>query len=71
MIVCICHNVSEQKIRHAVAAGTTSMSELRRDLSVATCCGKCHTCAKKVLNDCLNSGVARAVHFMQQNAMAV
>ncbi|CDG81005.1 bacterioferritin-associated ferredoxin protein [Janthinobacterium agaricidamnosum NBRC 102515 = DSM 9628] len=27
------------------------MAELRRDLGVATCCGKCHSCAKEVLKE--------------------
>lgn len=58
MIVCICHNVSERKLRQAVDAGMTSMPQLRENLSVGTCCGKCHPHAKQVLRDCLG-GVSR------------
>ena len=43
MIVCVCRNISERKIRQAVDSGTTSMSELRNDLDLGTCCGKCHS----------------------------
>lgn len=49
MIVCVCNNISDREIRQAVDLGLTSMAELRRDLGVATCCGKCHTCAREVL----------------------
>lgn len=54
MIVCVCNNVSDRKIRHAVNAGMTSMVELRENLDVGTCCGKCHSCAKQVLRECLD-----------------
>ena len=51
MIVCVCNNISDREIRQAIDLGLTSINELRRDLGVATCCGKCHTCAKEVLRD--------------------
>jgi bacterioferritin-associated ferredoxin len=52
MIVCICHHVSEQKIRQAVDAGMTSMVQLRDHLLVGKGCGKCHPHAKQVLHAC-------------------
>lgn len=55
MIVCVCNNISEGKIHQAVNAGMTSMSELRKELGVGTSCGKCHTCAKHVLRECLSN----------------
>lgn len=57
MIVCVCHNISEKKIRQAVQSGLTSMPELRAELNVGTCCGKCNSCAKTVLRECLEDGV--------------
>ena len=51
MIVCVCNNISDREIRQAVDLGLSSMAELRRDLGVATCCGKCHTCARQVLSE--------------------
>ncbi len=56
MIVCVCNNVSDHKIRQAVNEGMRSMAELRDNLDVGTCCGKCHSCAKQVLCDSLQSG---------------
>lgn len=70
MIVCICHNVSERKIRQAVDTGVTSMPELRDRLGVGTCCGKCHSCAKTVLRECLEDGVREAQPVMFQSAVA-
>lgn len=55
MIVCLCNNVSDHKIRQAVDSGLTSMSALRKNLEIATCCGKCHGCAKEILRECLNA----------------
>jgi bacterioferritin-associated ferredoxin len=55
MIVCVCNNISDREIRQAVDLGLSSMAELRRDLGVATCCGKCASCAKEVLADHLEA----------------
>ncbi|HEY0844814.1 MAG TPA: (2Fe-2S)-binding protein [Noviherbaspirillum sp.] len=70
MIVCVCHNVSERKIREAVDAGLKSMPELRDRLGVGTCCGKCHSCAKSVLRTHLEDGVREAQPAVFLNAMA-
>lgn len=53
MIVCVCNNVSDRKIRQAVDDGVTTMTELRAEFGVGACCGKCHSCAKQVLRDAL------------------
>jgi len=69
MIVCICNNISDRQIRQAVNSGMNSMSELRNELGVGTCCGKCHTCAKQVLQECREeASAAQAIMF--SNAMA-
>ncbi|MFM7483432.1 MAG: (2Fe-2S)-binding protein [Burkholderiaceae bacterium] len=41
MIVCVCHNVSDKAIRRALDAGAKSMEDIRLQLNVASCCGKC------------------------------
>ena len=61
MIVCICNNVSDHKIRQAVQLGANSMADLRRDLDVATQCGKCHSCAKQVLKQCMQDAPLASV----------
>ncbi|MDL2356785.1 MAG: (2Fe-2S)-binding protein, partial [Pseudomonadota bacterium] len=50
MIVCVCNNISDREIRQAVDLGLSSMDELRRDLGVSTCCGKCASYAEQVLD---------------------
>lgn len=70
MIVCVCHNVSERKIRQAVDAGLTSMPQLREKLGVGACCGKCNSCAKTVLRECLEDGAREAQPAMFQPALA-
>jgi bacterioferritin-associated ferredoxin len=57
MIVCVCNNISDREIRQAVDLGLSTMAELRQDLGVATCCGKCASCAKQVLAEHLDSKV--------------
>ena len=66
MIVCICNNVSDRKIRQAVDAGMTSMAELRDHLDIGTCCGKCHPSAKRVLRDLLAEGAPAHMQCGQQ-----
>jgi bacterioferritin-associated ferredoxin len=61
MIVCICNNVSDREIRQAAELGITSMVQLRNDLGVGTCCGKCQSCAKQVLH-----AAVRELHFAPQ-----
>ncbi|MFZ6657284.1 (2Fe-2S)-binding protein [Undibacterium sp. TJN19] len=78
MIVCVCNNVSEKKIHHAVAMGVSTMSELREQLDVGTCCGKCAGCARKVLRECMEknsttaSGLQNFIHQLhfQPNPLA-
>lgn len=60
MIVCVCNNVSERKIQHAVNAGARSMLALRASLGVGNCCGKCNSCAKDILHECLQAQSERA-----------
>lgn len=60
MIVCICQNVSDRKIREAVRTGVTTMPQVRDQLGVGTCCGKCHPHAKQVLRECMKS--AQTMH---------
>ncbi len=57
MIVCVCNNISDREIRQAVDLGLSTMAELRQDLGVATCCGKCASCAKQVLAEHLERSI--------------
>ncbi|WP_269533440.1 bacterioferritin-associated ferredoxin [Chitinimonas sp. BJYL2] len=49
MYICICNAVTDKQIRQAVQSGCGSMRELRLELGVAGCCGKCAPDAKAIL----------------------
>ena len=55
MIVCVCNNISDREIRQAVDLGLTSMADLYKELGVGTCCGKCVSYAREVMNEHLDS----------------
>jgi len=54
MYICLCRGVTERHIFDAVNSGAGRMQDLRRNLGVATGCGRCRTCAK----DCLKQSLA-------------
>ncbi|WP_317201198.1 bacterioferritin-associated ferredoxin [Janthinobacterium sp.] len=70
MIVCVCNNISDREIRQAVDLGLNSMAELRRDLGVATCCGKCHSCAREVLREHMDNQATLQERVMRRGALA-
>lgn len=49
MYVCICKGITERDIHEAASRGARSVKDLRRELGVASECGKCATCAHEVL----------------------
>jgi len=49
MYVCVCNAVTDRQIRKARDNGATSIEDLSRELKVATCCGRCSDCARKIL----------------------
>ena len=49
MYVCLCKGVTDGQIRDAVARGARTVKDLRRELGVASDCGKCAACAREVL----------------------
>ncbi len=70
MIVCVCNNVSESKIQRAAETGIRTMAELRMQLDVGTCCGKCAGCARKILREHCENQEAQSkkhgVHLLLQ-----
>jgi bacterioferritin-associated ferredoxin len=51
MYVCICNGVTDRDIRDAASRGARTVKDLRRELGVASDCGKCASCAREVLRD--------------------
>jgi bacterioferritin-associated ferredoxin len=59
MYVCICNGITESQIRDAISDGVRSLRELRADLGVASCCGKCADCAQQVIHEALSTAECR------------
>jgi bacterioferritin-associated ferredoxin len=53
MFVCICNQVTDKQICSAVNEGASSIDDLSNMLNLGTCCGKCKSCAKKVLREAI------------------
>ena len=51
MYVCICKGVTDRDIQDAASRGARTVKDLRRELGVASDCGKCAGCAREVLRD--------------------
>lgn len=67
MIVCVCKNVSDRDIRAAMADGAMSLRQVRLELGVSTCCGKCGPDVKEIV-DAQNMGaVGHAVATAQSS----
>lgn len=49
MYICICKKITDTQIHHEVENGATTLDELSRRLGVATQCGKCGKCARKMI----------------------
>jgi bacterioferritin-associated ferredoxin len=60
MYICICNAVTDREIRGAVALGSNTFQDLRDDLGVASCCGKCEPEARRVLRECTGCPAACA-----------
>jgi len=70
MFVCVCNAVTERDIGSAVAEGCRSLRELRVQLGVGACCGRCSDCARGVLRDTLHAHASNRSAGMPQLAAA-
>ncbi len=41
MYICLCHAVTDSRIKEAMNNGASSVQDLKDELNVATCCGRC------------------------------
>jgi len=61
MYVCICNSVTDRDIIKAAENGASSLEDLSDELNVATCCGRCANCAKKLLRQSCNTQQIQAI----------
>ena len=53
MYVCVCNAVTDKDIREAAKQGADTLEALSKQLKVATCCGRCADCARRVLHEAM------------------
>ena len=61
MYICICNQINDRHIASAVRRGARSLDDLKCELDVGTCCGKCADDARRVIENTLISERAAAV----------
>ncbi|WHZ12067.1 MAG: Bacterioferritin-associated ferredoxin [Burkholderiaceae bacterium] len=66
MIVCVCRRISDREIARHARAGL-SFDEIQLELGVATCCGRCESCARDVVDQCCMSQPVAALN--RENAV--
>ena len=49
MYICICKKITDSQIHQEVENGASTLNELSERLGVATQCGKCGKCARKMI----------------------
>ncbi len=62
MYICICNAVTEREIVGAYDLGCRTVGDLRRDLGVGNCCGKCVPEARNVLRKCAHAHAPAQLH---------
>ncbi|XXQ67662.1 (2Fe-2S)-binding protein [Neisseriaceae bacterium B1] len=50
MYVCICNAITDRQIQETIAAGAQSLTDLKDQLGIATCCGCCSDLASSFLS---------------------
>jgi bacterioferritin-associated ferredoxin len=53
MYICLCKGITESQIQRSVHKGSKNLREVRKDLDVASQCGRCLHDAKKVIKNTL------------------
>jgi len=49
MYICVCNAVNERQVLEAVAQGARDLRDLRTELGVGSCCGRCAKAARDYL----------------------
>lgn len=61
MIVCVCNRISDREITRQARAGM-SFDDIKLELGVATCCGRCEGCARDIVAQCAPGHPVAALH---------
>lgn len=55
MYICLCKAVTDSHIREAVEKGATNFGQVRKELGLASQCGKCGILAREVFNQSMQN----------------
>ena len=59
MYICLCRAVTDHQIRTSVENGADSFRDVRDELDIGTCCGRCVPDARELIDDTLAKIAAR------------
>lgn len=59
MYVCVCHGVSDRRLRETVQQGASSFEDLQAATGVGTCCGACEPMARALVEETLVEHLAQ------------
>ena len=51
MYVCVCRGITDKQIKEAVLNGAGNLRELKKELDVASQCGKCVRMAQEIIDN--------------------
>ena len=51
MYVCLCRGIADQDIKDAIANGAETYREIRDQLDLGTCCGRCVPEARAIISE--------------------
>lgn len=59
MYVCLCRAVTDRQVRESVENGASTFREVRDELDLGTCCGRCVPEARMLIDETLAKIAAR------------
>ena len=71
MYVCICNNVTESDIDRAISAGARSLSCVKQELGVASCCGQCEERAAEYVDAAVPKNTNDMMKIRQVTTQAI
>ena len=57
MYICLCKAITDNQIREAVVKGATRFGQVRKQLGLASQCGKCGILARKVFDQSMERNI--------------
>jgi bacterioferritin-associated ferredoxin len=57
MYICLCKAITDNQIREAVENGATRFGQVRRELGLASQCGKCGILAREVFDQSMERNI--------------